>query len=69
MMSTDREFEDFLQRMTPGLVLRERTLPRYTHAKAQHYQEQTHLIADALRSGSRVRLEAALFADEVRRAS
>lgn len=68
-MSTDRELEDFLRRMTPGRVLRERTPTPYTVAAARAYQEQTHLIASALRSGSRVRLEAAVFGDEIRRSA
>lgn len=68
-MSTEREFEDFLRNMTPGRALRDRVQVPYTVARAAAYQLQTYAIEAALLSGSRVRLEAAVFSEEVVRAA
>lgn len=65
MKSVELAFEDFLRTLSPLRVRLERPHMPPSEVRARQYQEQTHLLLDALRSGSRVRLEAAVFALEI----
>jgi len=60
-MSTELAYEDFLRKVSPVRVLLERPYVEPTVAAARAYQQDTELVAAALRTGDRVRLEAAVF--------
>ena len=65
MLTTEVEFERFLSRVPRWRVEMDRSSLPERVVLERAYQEQTHRLLDALRSGSRVRLEAAVFALEV----
>lgn len=64
-LSTERDFEDFLRRLSPVRVALERGPIPLKQRREQAYDLATDELRLALRSGSRVRLEAAVFALEV----
>jgi len=62
--STDRDFADFLRSVTPARAALMRVrIPRQEFI-ARRYQQHTDDLLDALRSGSRVRVEAVVLAGE-----
>lgn len=65
MNSIDLDFEAFLGRLQVWRVQMEATPLPWPVVRAQAYQEHTHLLMDAMRSGSHARLEAAVFGLEV----
>ncbi|MFL0711644.1 MAG: hypothetical protein ACJLS2_02375 [Microcella pacifica] len=62
--STDRDFADFLRSVTPARAALMRVrLPRSV-VIARAYQQHSDDLLEALRSGSRTRLEAVVLAGE-----
>jgi hypothetical protein len=65
MMSTELEFEDFLRTRSVLKVRMDYTPAPKEVIAARKYQEGTNALLSALRSGSRVRLEAAVLSLEL----
>ena len=65
MMSTELAFEDFLRTVSPIRVQYERPFLPVEVIRARRYQEHTEALTDALRSGSALRLQAAVFSMEL----
>jgi len=59
-LTTDEEFTRFLNRVSLSVKWRERPVLPDREQRAVEYQRETDLLADALRSGSRVKLELAV---------
>ena len=59
-LSSDLDFEDFLRRRHPLSVMRERIVPPDAALDARAYDDTTDALLNAIQSGSRTRLEAAV---------
>jgi len=60
-LSSDLAFEDFLRHLSPTRVALERGYIPSNVRRAQSYQADTEVIAEAMRVGSRTRLEAVMY--------